>query len=356
MAEIRGFGLTRHLRSTPTEHVVHQRGERVLHSGTSCSFWFRPLTAALSEVPVDDRELPLLFHGRTGDFQKVSVQATVTYRFADPELVAGRIDFAIDTATGRWRSAPLDQVAHLLTESAQQHAADLLVSIPMADALGPGIAAVRERLRTGLVGDDRLRDTGMVVLDVRVVDIRPDPDMERALQAPARELIQEEADRATYERRAHAVERERTISENELQSKIELAAREEKLVTQHGTNERRRATEEAAAARIAAEAEAERAGLAARAEADRIRLTGAADAEAEAAKLTVLAELDHRTQLMLALRELAERLPEIGMLNVTPDLVTSALARLTDGSPGSPTGGADGSTSGAGARAGGGRH
>ncbi|MBB5787463.1 SPFH domain-containing protein [Jiangella mangrovi] len=340
MAEIRGFGLLRHLRSTPTEHVIHQRGDRVVHSGTGCSFWFRPLTAALSEVPVDDRELPVLFHGRTGDFQKVAVQATVTYRFADPALVAGRVDFAIDSRTGRWRAAPLDQVAHLLTETAQQHAADLLVTIPMADALGRGIAAIRDRLRTGLVGDERLRDTGVVVLDVRVVSVRPDPDIEKALQTPARELIQEEADRATYERRAHAVERERTISENELQSKIELAAREENLVAQHGANERRRAAEEAAAARIAAEAEAERAGLAARAaaertglaataEADRIRLTGSAEADAEAARLAVLAELDHWTQLMLALREVAEQLPSIGTLHVTPDLLTTALARLT---------------------------
>ncbi|SDU27368.1 SPFH domain-containing protein [Jiangella alkaliphila] len=331
MAEIRKFGLVRHVRSTPTEHVVHQRGDRVVHSGTSCSFWFRPLTAALSEVPVDDRELPLLFHARTGDFQKIAVQSTVTYRFADPEQVAGRIDFAIDTATGRWRSAPLDQVAHLLTETAQQHAAGLLVTIPMADALGAGVTAIRERLWTGLVDDARLRDTGIVVLDVRVVAVRPDPDIERALQTPARELIQEEADRATYERRAHAVERERAISENELQSKIELAAREERLVAQHGANERRRATEEAAAARIAAEAEADRVGLAAGAEADRVRQTGTAEADAEAARMNVLSELDHRTLLALALRELAGGLPDVGMVNVTPDLVTSVLARLTDG-------------------------
>ena len=169
------------------------------------------------------------------------------------------------------------------------------------------------------------------MLDVRVVAVRPDPDIERALQTPARELIQEEVDRATYERRAHAVERERAISENELQSKIELAAREERLVAQHGANERRRATEEAAAARIAAEGEAERVGLAARAEADRVRQTGAAEADAESARMAVLAELDHRTLLALALRELAGGLPDVGMVNVTPDLVTSALAKLTDG-------------------------
>ncbi len=55
-----------------------------MHASTGLSFWFRPLTAVLSEVPVDDRELPLLFHARTADFQEVTVQATVTYRVVDP--------------------------------------------------------------------------------------------------------------------------------------------------------------------------------------------------------------------------------------------------------------------------------
>ena len=57
-------------------------------------------TAVLSEVPVDDRELPLLFHARTADFADVTVQATVTYRVADPALAAGRLDFSVDPRTG----------------------------------------------------------------------------------------------------------------------------------------------------------------------------------------------------------------------------------------------------------------
>ena len=43
-----------------------------MHDAAGAAFWFRPLTAVLSEVPVDDRELPLLFHARTSDFQDVT--------------------------------------------------------------------------------------------------------------------------------------------------------------------------------------------------------------------------------------------------------------------------------------------
>jgi hypothetical protein len=68
------------------------------------------------------------------------------------------------------------------------------------------------------------------VIGTRVVALRPEPDVEKALQTPARELLQQETDRATHERRALAVERERAIAENELQNQIELARREEQLV------------------------------------------------------------------------------------------------------------------------------
>ena len=106
MADITRYPFARHLRSTPTAHVVHHRRGRLAHSGTAAAFWFRPLVATLSEVPVDDRELPLLVHARTADFQDVTVQATVTFRVSDPELAATRVDFSLDAGSGRWRSSP----------------------------------------------------------------------------------------------------------------------------------------------------------------------------------------------------------------------------------------------------------
>src|ERR1041384_5687317 len=96
MAHITQALFVRHLRGTPTTHVRHMRRGKVVHDGAGLSFWFRPLTAVLSEVPVGDRELPLLFHSRTSDFQDVTVQATVSYRIADPQRAASRLDFSID--------------------------------------------------------------------------------------------------------------------------------------------------------------------------------------------------------------------------------------------------------------------
>ncbi|CAL9586163.1 SPFH domain-containing protein [Streptomyces sp. enrichment culture] len=383
MADItRRFGM-RHLRGTPTAHIRHHRSGRLVHDGPGLSFWFRPLTAALSEIPVDDRELAMTFHARTSDFQDVSVQATVTFRIADPALAAARLDFSVDPDTGAWRGTPLEQLGTLLTETAQQHALDVLARTPLSAALVDGVTAVRERVAAGLAAEPRLPATGIEVVAVRVMALRPEPEVERALRTPAREQIQQEADRATYERRAVAVERERAIAENELASQIELARREEQLVEQRGTNARREAEESAAADAVRARAEAERTVTLAeaeaarslkladaeaarstklaeaeaarslrlaeaeaarstklaeaeairsvrlaRAEAEGAREVGEARAQAQAAWLRVHAEVDVATLHALTGTRLAENLPRIDSVTVSPDVLTGLLARL----------------------------
>ena len=100
MADITRYGFISHLRADPTTHVRHLRNGKVRHDGAGQAFWFRPLNSSLSEIPVDDREQPLLFHARTLDFQDITVQATVTYRVVDPALAATRLDFSIDPDSG----------------------------------------------------------------------------------------------------------------------------------------------------------------------------------------------------------------------------------------------------------------
>ncbi|MEV6179483.1 SPFH domain-containing protein [Streptomyces sp. NPDC052015] len=384
----------RHLRGAPTAHVRHHRSGKLVHDGPGLSFWFRALSASLSEVPVDDRELAMTFHARTADFQDVAVQATVTYRVSDPGVAAARLDFSIDPDTGVWRGAPLEQLGTLLTETAQQHALDVLARTPLAAALVDGVTSVRERVAAGLAAEPRLPATGIEIVAVRVVALRPEPEVERALRTPAREQVQQEADRATYERRAVAVERERTIAENELASKIELARREEQLVEQRGTNARREAEESAAADKVRAEAEAtrtvrlaeaeaarsvklaeaeaeravklseaeaakqvrladaearrtERLATAesartvqlaeaeaarsvrlARAEAEAAREVGEARAQAQAAWLRVHADVDVATLHALTGTRLAENLPHIDSVTISPDVLTGLLAKL----------------------------
>ena len=356
MADITHLFLRRHLRSGPTAWTRHSVGGRTRREGVGLSYAFRARTAVISEVPVEDRELSLVAHARTADRAEVSVPLGVTWRVVEPGLTAQRLDFGIDTRTGRWRSTPLDALATRLGELAQEPVVTLLAGTALETALTDGPEPVRRVVGTRLSGDERLAELGVAVVGVRVLAVRAAPELERALQTPTREAAQARADNATYRRRADAVERERAIAENELQSSIELARREEQLVEQRGANTRRQAELGAAAETVAAEAAAARTRTTAAADADRMRAlagaeaerertaaeieavrtrdVGVAEAAGEAARVAALRDVPAEVLGALALRELAARLPEIGQLTITPDVLTGLVTRLT-----LPTGG-----------------
>jgi regulator of protease activity HflC (stomatin/prohibitin superfamily) len=341
MADIKNLGPVRHLRADATSHVLAFKDARLKRSGRGLSFWFTPLSTSIAEVPVDDRELSLLFHGRSSDYQDIAAQGVLTFRVEDPERLAARVDFSVDLATGAHLRQPLERLSLVLTQLAQQHAHAYVSRTPLKVLLVEGHVALRERVEAALLVDPLVGELGLRIISVRISSVKPKPELEKALEAPTREHIQQEADEAAFGRRALAVEKERAIRENELQNQIELARREELLIAQKGQNDRRRATEDAEAARIAADAEAQRLRVEAdaaadaslargRAEGQSVREVEGARADMEARRLEALRGLSPQVLLGLAARELAGKLQHVEHLNVGTDALGPLLARLTE--------------------------
>ena len=110
MATIRNFAFIAQLRSEASNHVIRYRGGRVKQSGRGLVFWFRPETASIAEIPMDDREMTLFVKGRSQDFQTVSVQGTIGWHVVDPERLAERVDFSIGLAHGRLQGEPIEKI------------------------------------------------------------------------------------------------------------------------------------------------------------------------------------------------------------------------------------------------------
>lgn len=331
MAKITQFPFVRHLRGNATTYSECLTRGRRTHAGVGAGFWFRPLTAAISEVPVDDREQEALVRIRTSDLQEVTAPATVTYRFAEPAQAAGRVDFSIDPRTGCWVENPLETVGGMIHGATAAAVAGGLNGRPLREVLSLDLGDVADATVVRLRADARLMAIGIEVIGVRFALLRPEPEVERALQLPAREQVQQEADRATFERRALAVEKEAAIGENELANQIELAKRREQLIAQNGANARREAEDDAAADAVRVRAEASRGTALAQAKAEAARALGEAEADAEAARLDAYRDAGRDLMLSLALRELAANLPKVEQLVLTPDLLTGLLGRLTSG-------------------------
>jgi regulator of protease activity HflC (stomatin/prohibitin superfamily) len=328
MADIRRYPFIRHLHSEISLHVLRYRRGKLVKSGRGLSFFFRPMNTSIAEVPVDNRDLPFLFHGRSRDFQDVTVQGSITFRVVDAEVLGQRLDFSIDLASGHYRKAPLDQLADLLTGMAQEIASKHLAESDIRPLLGQGLGPIQSTIEMGLRSAPALEAMGLELVSVRVSDMSPTTELEQALQTPTRESLQQEADKATFERRALAVERERAIAENELQNQIELAKRQERLIEQQGQNERRQAQENAEARMIEAKAQAERTEVEAEAQAGRIRTVDGAKVEAERERMAIYRDLPSSVLVGLAAQQLAGKLHTIEHLNVTPELLGPLLNDL----------------------------
>ncbi|MGZ3438979.1 MAG: SPFH domain-containing protein [Polyangia bacterium] len=328
MAEIRSYPFVRHLRAEPTSWVAFFKNGRRKRSERGLAFWFAPLGASIVEVPLDDRELPFLLAGRSADFQDVHVNGVVTFRVAEPELLAARVDFSINTRTGRYTSEPLDKLAVVVKELAQELAGSFVARAPLRALLDQGADVIRDEIQRGLVAAPSLSSLGLEIVATRVASVKPTAEMEKALQMPTRERIQQEADEATFARRALAVDKERAIAENELANQIELARREEQLIGQRGQNEKKRITDESANKRIEAEAAARNIRLNAEAQAESIKVLEEARVRAERERMDIYRSLPPAALMGLAARELAGKLQSIEHLTVSPDMLGSLVERV----------------------------
>jgi hypothetical protein len=182
-----------------------------------------------------------------------------------------------------------------------------------------------------------LTSLGIEVLDLAIIAIRPTPESARALEAGIREQLLKEADLAIYDRRNSAIQQERAIKENELNTEIAVEnkrrqIRETQMDAERAVQEKHRLLrDEEMTGNIALETRnRELVQLSAgnsRVEADAKAYSMAAVMEAVARTdpkvLNSLASMGMQPNQLIAasFRELAESAAKIGELNISPDLL-----------------------------------
>ena len=314
------------------DHVVQIRAGRTIRSGVGQSFWLRAGRCALAEVPTANRAHSFLVQVPSADQQNVSAQVAITYRIEDAEAAASHYDFDLYPRDTNNEAQGLWQIDETVTRIAHSALASSIGKMPLSEAISGSLDRVGQILEEAFESDERLRATGVAVVDARLMSLRPDEGVESSLRAPLLEQLQAEADRALYERRALAVERESQISENEMQSKLDLARKRADLVDQEGHNARREAEEKAAADAIAVEAEARRITEKAKAYEVDWNTAGRARVDNDAAYIQALAEAGPEVARALALKEMAKNMPSFGNIPITADVLSDLVAAFTGAS------------------------
>lgn len=326
----------------PTEYILHYKNGRLVREGAGLSFFCFSLTSSLVRIPVVSVDVPFIFEEVTSDFQSVTIQGQITYRISDPKKISQLMNFTLapdgkEFATDDPRKLPQRLINHtqVLTRSS-------LKGMPLRAALGSSDELVIS-LRQGLQKAEAISSIGIEILGLSILAVKPTPETARALEAEAREQILRQADEAIYSRRNAAVEQERAIKENELNTEIAVEnkkrqikeaqmeaeksvqqkkreLREAEMVTKIALEERNRELVSLASENVRQEADTKAYGISAV-----MKVFSQSDPKI----LQVLAStgMDPGQLVAQAFKDLAEGADKIGQLNISPDLLRELLTK-----------------------------
>jgi hypothetical protein len=329
------FGI-RFIKVEPTDFVLQFKRGKVVREGAGLAFYYYAPTSSLVRIPVGSVDVPFIFEEVTSDFQKVTVQGQLTYRVADPRKLAQLMNFTL-AANGRdYSSDDSKKLPQRLINHAQVLTSTSLRSMPLRVALSGSeqlVTSVREGLHTAEV----ISSLGVEVLGLSILAIKPTPETARALEAEARESILRQADEAVFSRRNSAVEQERAIKENELNTEIAVEnkkrqIKETQMDAEKSVQQKKRELREAEMATQIALEEQNKDLLAlsttnAREESDTKAygisaiMKALSQTEPKILQALTMARMDAGQLVALAFKELAENAEKIGELNISPDLL-----------------------------------
>lgn len=334
------FGF-RFIKVQPTDYIMlYKKGKRVREGAGLAFFYFAP-TASLVRVPMASIDVPFIFHEVTSDFQEVTIQGQITYRVSDPKKLSQLLDFSLASNGQDYASGDPEKLPQRLVNHIQVLTRSFLKSMSLRETLGASDTLV-QLLRNGLQEAEVIRSLGIETLGLSILAIKPTPETARALEADAREQILKEADEAIYARRNAAVEQERAIKENELNTEIavenkkrqikEAQMEAEKLVQQKKREIREAematqiALEEQNKELVALATQNERQQADAKAYSISAVMKGLTEVDPKVLQTLASVGMEPGQLVALAFKELAESADKIGQLNVSPELLRELMS------------------------------
>jgi hypothetical protein len=332
----------RYIKVPPTTYLLQYQKGKPVREGAGLAFFYYAPTTSLVAIPTASTEVPFIFEETTADYQKVTIQGQITYRVADAKKLATLMNFTLGPDGETYASDDPEKLPQRLINIVNVHARAQVQRLPLRDAIKESDRLV-EVLRPKLLEAPEIGALGLEILGFSVLAIKPTPETARALEAETREQLLKEADDAIFRRRNAAVENERAIKENELNTEnaVELKKRqirETKMDADRAVQEKQRLLREAEmAASVALEQKkkdlVELTATNARREADAraygIEATMKALGTGDARILTALANAGMNPEQLIAVafQEIAGKADKIGQLNISPELLRELMTK-----------------------------
>jgi regulator of protease activity HflC (stomatin/prohibitin superfamily) len=250
----------------------------------------------------------------------------MTYRIAEPKKAAAMLNLTI-SGSGKRATDDDQKLPERLVYGLQTLLRAEIQRLPLRQALFQGDQLAATAMKQ-LQSSAEVVQLGVEILSLSILSLKPTPEMSKALEAETREALNKKADEAVYTRRNAAIEQERTIKENELQTEMVVQTRQHEL--QQRELEGAIALERQRAALTDQKSENERKEADTRAYALKAVLEPIQGTDWRVLMMIQSqGGVDPANTIALAFQELAANAQKIGELNMSPDLLRSLVGSST---------------------------
>ena len=218
----------RHYKFQPNEYVLVMKNGKVVNQGIGLAFFCNTLSTGMSVVPTVSFDTFFAFDDvMTSDFQGINIQGDISYIIRDYEKVAGMIDFSY-TSESEYenKKAEAKQVLGKRITNLAKTSASKFVNARDVKAVIHAQEELATFLTQEMTSNEAIKELGLEVVTVSILAVSPSMETKKALEAATREQIMQQQDDAMYKRRNAAIEQERIVKENELNTEIKVAEKE----------------------------------------------------------------------------------------------------------------------------------
>lgn len=326
----------------PTEYVMKIKKGKIVQRGLGLSFFYNTLTTSMIVLPATAFDSGFAFDGiMTSDFQGVNVQGDIAYTITNYEKAAQMVDFSYKGSRKENMEALAEarqKMNKRILNLAKVYITKFIRTKNVRTAIISG-DALAEDLRENMKQDETMQEFGLELISVSILGISARPDTQKALEAATREEILKLQDDAIYKRRNAAIEQERLVKENELNTEIKVAEKqkqkkEKEMETKRLIQEKQAELdakkleqdirlEEENCRLVDLQTANEKKKSDAKAYESAVLLKTFAGIDTEIVKALAVSGMDSRALIAKAFAEIGDKADKIGVLNVSPDLLES---------------------------------
>ena len=304
----------KHYKFQPNEYVLVMKNGKVVKQGIGLSFFCNTLNTGMSVVPTVSFDTFFAFDEvLTSDFQGINIQGDISYIIRDYEKVAGMIDFSYISESGyEEKKAEAKQIMGKRITNLAKTSVTKFVNARDVKAVIHSQEELAAFLTEKMTSNEAITELGLEVVTVSILAVSPSVETKKALESATREQILQQQDNAIYKRRNAAIEQERIVKENELNTEIKVAEKE---------HENQMLRQKNALEEIELESKVTKEKVDTKAYANEIMLKAMESVDKDVLLAILLSGMDSKTLIAKAFYSLAENTDKIGNLNISPDLL-----------------------------------